>query len=291
MDGKISCVRTCRVLSIKDDEGADRIKVRLAPEDNDKTVEEIDYAFPLLPKMFYTKPKVGEAVLVLLAISNDGNSQRYYIGPVISQLHHMDGDMYEDRALSFMRGAEIKLDPNPANEHEKSDGVYPEKDDISIIGRKNCDILVKPDDIRIRAGVKLMDTSDRYNIEFNHKNPAYIKVKMHENELDDSVNSTVSVVADKIALLSNNAPGNYELTDRQDLITDEQFNKIINEAYSLPYGEKLVEFLKLFVNAFITHTHNFPMLPPNPSFTTDLLTQKAIMLDKGEMLSDTVRIN
>lgn len=291
MDGDIKGIRTCKVISVDDPEGADRIKVRLSPEDNDKTVDDIDYAFPLLPKMFWSKPKVGESVLILLASITDGNSQRYYVGPLISQLHHMDRDLYKDRALSFMRGSDPKLDPNPANDHEKSDGVYPDKDDISIIGRKNCDIQVKTDDIRIRAGVKLMNTSNPYEISFNSTNPAYIKVKKHENELDDSVNSSVSIVADKIALLSHNGLGGFDLTDRNDLITDEQLNGVISDAYKLPYGEKLVEFLKVFVKAFINHTHNYPMLPPNKAYTEDLNTQKTIMLDKEEMLSDTVRIN
>ena len=94
MEGKIPVVRFCKVLSINDDTDADRIKVRLSPEDNSKTLEQIDYAFPLLPKMFHVKPKVGEAVLILLATTNDGNSQRYYIGPVISQDHKLFNDEY-----------------------------------------------------------------------------------------------------------------------------------------------------------------------------------------------------
>lgn len=89
MEGKIPVVRYCKVISITDDTDADRIKVRLSPEDNSKSIDEIDYAFPLLPKAFHIKPKVGEGVLILLAITNDGNSQRYYIGPVISQDHRL----------------------------------------------------------------------------------------------------------------------------------------------------------------------------------------------------------
>ena len=89
MEGKINTVRFCKVVSVEDDTDADRIKVRLSPEDNAKTIDEIDYAFPLLPKMFHVKPKIGEAVFLLLATTNDGESQRYYIGPVISQDHKL----------------------------------------------------------------------------------------------------------------------------------------------------------------------------------------------------------
>jgi hypothetical protein len=77
MNGKLPLVRFCKVISIDDDTDADRIKVRLSPEDNGKTDDQLDYAFPLLPKMFHVKPKKGEAVFIFLAIANDGNSQRY----------------------------------------------------------------------------------------------------------------------------------------------------------------------------------------------------------------------
>ena len=67
--------------------------------------------------------------------------------------------------------------------------------------------------------------------------------------------------------------------------------KVINSAYKLPYGEKLVEFLKVFVDAFMNHTHDFAMLPPNSFYTASLATESAEMLDNGKLLSDTVRIN
>ena len=82
----IQCVRYCKVLSIKDDTDSDLIQVRIEPEDNGiKNDKKLPYAYPLLPKAFHVKPKVGEGVLVFVAIADDANSQRYYIGPVISQ--------------------------------------------------------------------------------------------------------------------------------------------------------------------------------------------------------------
>ena len=41
MEGKINTVRFCKVISVEDDTDADRIKVRLSPEDNAKTIDEI----------------------------------------------------------------------------------------------------------------------------------------------------------------------------------------------------------------------------------------------------------
>lgn len=290
MEGKIQNVKFCKVISIDDDTDADRIKVRLAPEDNSKTLSEIEYAFPLLPKMFHVKPKVGEAVLVLLAINNDGNSQRYYIGPVISQDHRIYNDPFLMGGDSFLRGAYKKFDPAPRMDPD-TNGILPNDDDIVIRGRKNADIQITEDDIRIKAGVKLVDNYNTYKMAFNTKNPSYAKFKYHNNDLVDGSKSTTTIVSDKISLLSNTSPNYYKLTDRNDLISDEELNKVIQSAYKLPYGEKLVEFLTTFVDAFVSHTHNYPMLPPNPAHTTSLLSKKTTMLDNKEMLSDTVRIN
>jgi hypothetical protein len=169
MEGKINGVRFCKVISISDDTDADRIKVRLSPEDNNKSDTELDFAFPILPKMLHIKPKVGEAVLVLLATMNDGNSQRYYIGPVISQDHKLNFDPYFCGADSFLRGAYKKFDVAPRMNPEQQ-GILPKDDDIVIRGRKNADIQITDDDVRIKAGVKRVHEDDKYKVSFNEKN-------------------------------------------------------------------------------------------------------------------------
>ena len=290
MEGKISVVRFCKVLSIEDNTDADRIKVRLSPEDNDKTLEEIDYAFPLLPKMLHIKPKIGEAVLVLLAITNDGNSQRYYIGPVISQDHKLYNDPYFNGADAFLRGAYRKFDVAPRTQPVQN-GILPFDEDVCIRGRKNSDIQITDDDIRIKSGVKIVKESDKYEMAFNEKNPGYMKVKYHLNPLNDGSQSTTSIVSDKIFLLSNKSPNYFNTSDRNNLISDEELNKILEKAYRLPYGEILIDFLRTFVQAFIEHTHDFSMLPPNPAHTASLLSKKVSLLDQEQMLTNTVRIN
>ena len=290
MDGRIPVIRYCQVISIDDNTDADRIKVRLSPEDNSKSMDEIDYAFPLLPKLLHVKPKVGEGVLVLLSVTNDGNSQRYYIGPVISQDHRLYKDNFFAGGDSFLRGAFKKFDVAPRM-LPNMDGLLPNDNDIVIRGRKNSEIQITDDDVRIKAGVKVVNDSNEYEMNFNTKQPAYMKLKYHQDNLNDDSKSTATVVADKILLLSPSSNYQYNLTDRKDLITDDEINKIIESAYKLPYGEKLVEFLQTFVNAFVKHSHPYPMLPPCATYTTDLLAQKTDLLDKEQLLSNTARLN
>lgn len=306
MNGKVAGVRYGYVVNDNDTSGAGRLGIRLQPEDNSKKNGEIEVtAFPLLPKMFYVKPKLGEGVFVFLATNNDGESQRYYIGPVISQQHRMYYEPYFMGGDSYQKGSPKEFDPNPFRD-ENAYGAYQETSDVAILGRKNCDILIKDDDIRIRAGAKVVNDESKYKVGFNRTNPAFIKLKYHENALDGDNKSTVSLVGDKILLLSNKSGqvgtngGSINKEDQtnnsgvaDDLITDNQINNILQEAYRLPYGEILVDVLRKMIMVFNAHTHDYVSLPPNALFVEEMNAIKQQYLDgsKPPLLSDTVRIN
>lgn len=319
-------VRYCKVLSVQDATDSDLIQVRLEPEDNGiKNDKDLPYAFPLLPKMFHVKPKQGEGVFVFVAVSDNSNSQRYYVGPVISQDNKLWYDGYE-YAPTFMRGHEYSADKAPSTE-KKCNGLLPNDDDVSIRGRKNSEIQITENDTRIKAGVKIVQESNKYNMSFNEHDPAYVKVKYHPDgliteekrketyslknekghfsgyEVDyndgyqetKQVNSTVTLVGDKINIFSTQSEENkFQLppTDKEELINDETLRKALDEAYKLPYGEKLVDILNVFITAFLKHTHPFAMKTPVESENIKRLNEKkAVLLDRGELLSDTVRIN
>jgi hypothetical protein len=285
-------VRVGTVIETRDDLDAGRIKILISPEDNDKTDDEIPFAFPLSPKHFYIQPKIGEAALVLLSDFNNAASRRYYIGPLISQLTHLFSEGYE-------LGSD-KIFPTTPNDYSKApstnpelNGVFPDKEDIAILGRKNCDIILKDNDIRIRAGVKNVNNLDPTNISYNDKNPAFIKLNYNQNEPIKGNKSSIVIDADKIFLLSNSQNGNTNniASDRKELVSKEKLEELIEEGYKLPYGEKLVEFLLKFVEVFSQHTHNFSGLPPNKKFVEDINNAATDPLKNKQMLSNTVRIN
>lgn len=301
-DGDNVLIRKAKVESVEDEFGGDRIKVCLIPADNnklqlDKNSEYFSpfYAMPLLPKMFYVKPKVGECVYIINAVSNNLNSERYYIGPIVSQMSHMDEERYED-SMAFDYGAYRTADANP-NLPKKSNGeknhpkgVYPDKEDISIEGRKNCGVQIKDNEIRVKAGLKKTNPSDRKEITFNQKDPAYMQLKYFEqnDNSKDKFKSTATIVADKINLIGNEGDGNFKVYDDEELISKDSMNEIIAKAHQLPYGDVLIEFLDLFRKAFINHTHKFPTFTPTVSGDIENLTSYNL---KKNILSDSVRIN
>lgn len=282
-------VRVCEVISTSDDLGAGRIKVRILPEDANKTDDNLPWAFPISPKIFFITPKVGEGVLVFLSNPKNANSRRYYFGPLTSQLTKLYSEPFSLGSEAIFPNTLKQLLPSPSTKPE-FDGLFPEKEDVAVLGRKNCDIILKEDDIRLRAGVKLVNDKNHYQMSYNEENPAFIKISYHKEPISGS-KSTAVIDADKIFLLGNTSKEIRPQADRNELISNETLKQLFEEGYKLPYGEKLIEFLLKFVEVFSKHTHDYVALPPNESFVTELNNAAQDPLVNKNMLSNTVIIN
>lgn len=286
----IPVIQVARVISIDDPQGGDRIKVELVPEDNIlDDLEKSAYVFPLLPKIFHVKPAVGETVLVITAIANQGSSQRYYIGPVFSQENKIPGEKFYGTARSLLDQSIKNVDENPRNENNAK-GCYCDEEDIGVTGRGDSDIQIKKDDIRIRCGVKKLK-GDKSNFNFNVTDPAYIKLQYYKEGLPGykkgRCNSVVNLVGDKINLIGNDSKDGFLTRDPDDLISDKEMNKILEKAHQLPYGDILIDFLTTFRTAFLNHTHAYSMLTP----VQDENVLNVASVNLKDMLSDTVRIS
>lgn len=303
-----------QVIDNYDPQEGGRIKVQLLPADKYKKNSNIAYAFPLMPKLIHIIPKAGEYVFVITELAGKENSQRLYIGPIISQpqFHYKGGSV---DSLSMLAGSAKSPDAAPKS-NEQTHGAFAETEDIAIYGRKNSDIILSDNDIRIRCGVHLTDESSKTNIMFNKDAPAYIKLKYYPSKLTDekknvgfidkilsqatetepvNVESVAAVVADKIVLISPNGDTYFDTSDKKEGISDETMVNIIKKAHQLPYGDILVDFLADLVNMFMSHSHTYHETPPTPG--TPAMVQferKYGMLPseyKKKLLSDSVLIN
>lgn len=288
-------IRLCEVISVEDKLKSGRIKVRLLPDDKQKSIEDIPYAFPALPKAFNILPKKGEAVIVFLTVGGRGDSNRYYLGPIISQLQNLSYDGFSSGALSNYPDSLIK--PKPSHDLiPEAKGAFGNDEDIVIYGRKGTDIILKENDIRLRCAARIDDNESKIGKSFNRLNPSYLKLKYSETPtlvtgentgVEYKYNSTATLVADQINLIGNNAKQYFNTTDNEDLISDEEMMKIIAQAHVLPYGDVLVDFLKYFLKMFKEHAHPYPGMPTIlPSGNENFFNYN---LDK--MLSQNVRIN
>ena len=292
----------CQVVGITDD-GSGRIEVISYPDDKlvaDK--ESPKYAYPLMPKMFWVQPKIGECVITFFAQAENGHSNRVYIGPFISYPQFMGYESFEySKAHLNETNSESLLRNKKALNNTSSGEVFADVNDIAIYGRKGTDIILKENDIRVRCGARIKGSGPlSYENEFNTETPSYLKlkyspqqsiVKSAYNDTEFKYNSTATLVADQINLIGNNTTPWFNTAHPDELINDETMEKIIAEAHVLPYGDVLVKFLKEFIELFKNHAHPWightTILPSGKETFWDYITGDG--LDK--MLSKNVRIN
>jgi hypothetical protein len=293
-----------------ENKGLGRIKVRIKGSmttggDDSILDENLPWCFPLMPKHFSVQPKVGEVVLLFVFSKQQQHVDRLYIGPIISQLPKLNEDPFLYSALNgFSFGVESPL-VNTAQIPDLN-GVFANPEDVVVQGRYNTDIIQKKNEVLIRAGKFVPEnptSNNPYPFKFNSSSQAYIQLKNNivttpkTNQQPERRGSITNIVANKINLLTH-ADGSprFDLTNPDNLISDEEMTRILTEAHQLPFGDVLLEYLKLMKDALFSHVHNGSGNPP-----TDLtisgnkqalaaFKSKADSLEKA-MLSRNVRIN
>lgn len=270
-----------------------RIKVRFMPSDNMKSDEDLSYAVPLLPQLIHIIPKTGEAVLLFTENSNQ-DSQRFYIGPIIGQLNSLNYAPFNGIATKALRSTSPKngdyLFDNNLYLDNNTFGSYAKEDEVALYGRKNSDIIIGDDDIRIRCNV-------RQNGNFNKKNPSFLKLRYYPNGIEVKKqetlsNSTATLVAEEINLISPNGDNYYNVATSGESIDDKTMQKIVQEAHVLPYGDVLVDFLQMFYKVFQGHVHPYSGMPPIVDDATAILNEKYPQNDLPKiLLSKHIRIN
>lgn len=287
-----SIIRLSEVLSVDDSQAGLRIKVRLWEDSKSlyPTTEDLPYCYPLIPKHVHLNPKVGECVLVILATLDSANSQRFFIGPLISQQYALNFDPYYYQSRSLLDGGNSsKPLPDPSMNSDNN-GSYPDKEDVAIQGRQNTDLILKDNEVRLRCGFKKYPNGKPIDtLLFNREDLSYIQMryKKSKDQNNKDYSSAINIVADRINLLSHDSKNNFNLNDPKSLITDEEMLKILQNAHPLPYGDELIDFLKKFVELFRVHTHPIGMDPP--SFDKPQLDILQTNLD--DFLSQSIKIN
>jgi len=243
-----------------------RIRAEFEGEDFQTELKEIPWAFPLLPKMFQSVPKVGEAVLILY--TNGNNGQRYYIGPIISQPQF--------HKYASKKNATSLISPNDTapleriSDNPNTIGSFPKPNDVAVIGRGSEDVILRYDDdtkeseIQLRAGIRGETIGDSNpnmigNIIFNGTDPTYIQMKYKKGlakKENHEANSIINMVANRINIMSNKDDNiAHNLKDQNNMISDEKMDEIMDNLHQVPMGDKLVELLKIMKGCIMHHVH------------------------------------
>lgn len=297
------------VVSITDNTGLGRIKVRIKGSltsggDDGVSDADLPYAIPMIQKHIQNNPKIGETVWVFVFDRSRQHIDRLFIGPIISQQDKLYFDSGRTSALAGFSFGPLSPKMN-VNTIPQLKGVFPNYEDISIQGRFNTDITQKDNEIILRAGKfesSPKSTQNPYPFQFNTKTQAYIQIKNDvtisaPNSETNDKGSVTNIVANKINLITHKEGSpRFNVTDQNGLISDEELAKILDEAHQLPFGDVLIEYLKLLKEALFAHVHN-----GNGNPATDLAAsgnKQALAIFKSRaddleksMLSKNIRIN
>lgn len=305
LDATIKTVQIAKVISVDDSDALGRIKVRIPGPtntggDGDLPIEDIPFAFPMVPKFFNVTPKVDEAVFIIVLSKDRLHSDRLYFGPIISQYPNLDFDSINERALTPFTFAQIP----PKKNYEQIpiiNGVFPNKEDVSIQGRYNTDIILRRNEILIRAG-KFVESkpneNNPYPFEFNNTTQGFIQIRndipiepQKENQTQRK-GSVANIMANKINLLGYLDSSPRFNINQIDQLSNDEILKILETAHPVPFGDILVQYLRLFKTAFINHVHNNNGL--KPTGTGDKSVQNFVKQAEAlenDMLSKNIRIN
>lgn len=113
---------------------------------------------PLLPYYVYQTPKVDEMVLVMYLTSDVMFLNQYYVQSTFYSPTSTNFQFYQGGNKFTGTGIQIK-NPKPLKnldgtytDKEKHKGVFPEPGDNALLGRGSADVIIKENDVLLRAG-------------------------------------------------------------------------------------------------------------------------------------------
>jgi hypothetical protein len=237
------------------DSNTGNIQARIQDLDTQIANEDLSFCYPMFPKHFFIFPLVGEIVRISLEDVNFPQRSRYYQGPVISQMQNIAYDSYYT-ALSTTNLGVLAPATDPASLPNAA-GVFPNIEDVAVVGRLNCDIILRDNDMELRAGRSIASDILTLNIQ----NPASIRSTYEQEQDTENYVSTHVIMADRIALISHTGDPKFPAYG----LTIDDRNNIFETGHPLGRGDITVEVFEAFRKALLTHIHPGSGLAPDPS--------------------------
>jgi len=236
------------VVNIDDGMDGANLQVRIPDLDNRISDDNLPWCYPLMPKYFHVYPQVGEIVRIFLEDIKFSERSRFWLGSVISQPHKIGFDS-KLTALSTTNYALVQPEKAPST-YPNAQGVFPEKSDVAIVGKVNTDIILRLNEVHIRAGKHENDNI----LNLNTKNPAEISMVFEpQPNLNGVYYSNTIIMSDKIALISHNGNPQFKAA-RQ---TPNDRIRIFDEAHPIARADVLIEALNVIRDALINHIHGY----------------------------------
>jgi hypothetical protein len=265
------------VVDINDPTDGGAIKVKILDFDNKTGNAELPWCYPLVPKFIHIYPKIGEMVRVFIEDLKYPQRSRFWIGSVISQPQSIGFDSIFT-ALSTTNMA--LTNPQPAvSTYPDADGVYPLQEDIAIVGRVNTDVILRINEVHIRAGKH----ENNNVLKLNTLNPATVSMIYEQQQPNANYYSNTIIQSDKIAILSHSGNPLFKAAR----LTAEDRVRIFAEGHPVVRGDVLVEALNVIRDAIIEHLHPYSVVPADKTAIINALAS----IDFTAILQKNIVIN
>jgi hypothetical protein len=276
----VSITRTIyygEVISIEDPTDGGRIQVKIQGFDNRTANADLPWCYPLLPKFFHIYPQVGEVVRIFIEDIKYPERSRFWLGSIISQPQKIGFDSIYT-ALSTTNMALTIPEPAPVT-FPDAEGVYPLKTDVAIVGKINTDVILRINEVHLRAGKHENDNV----LKLNTKNPAQISLVFEQQKKTNEYYSNTVIMSDKIALISHDGIPQFKAAR----LTPEDRVKIFESGHPLARADVLVDALNIIRKALINHIHGYSGLPADKNavikdlenMNLDAILQKNIVIN------------
>lgn len=261
------------VININDNTDGGRIKVRI-PELDNKTIDsDLPWAYPLLPKFFHIYPQVGEMVRIFIEDNKFPQRSRFWLGSIISQPQKIGYDS-KFTALSTTNLALTKPEKAPFM-YPDAEGVFLTKDDVGIVGKVNTDVILRVNEVHIRAG-----KHENNNIlKLNTENPASIHMVYEPtDENNNKFYSNTVIQSDKIAIISHDGTPNFKAAK----LTPQDRTRIFENGHPIARADILIDALEVIRLALIGHIHGYSGIPADKNDIINKLEKLQFDLIKQE---------
>jgi hypothetical protein len=239
------------VISVDDQTDGGRIQVKIQGLDNRTANEDLPWCYPLMPRFVHIFPAVGEMVRVFIEDVKYPERSRYWLGSIISQPHKIAYDSIYT-ALSTTNMALTNPEPAPST-YPDAAGVYPLQTDIAIVGRVNTDVILRINEVHLRAGKHENDNV----LKLNTKNPATVTLVYEQKQDSTDYYSSTVIMGDKIAILSHDGKPQFKSAR----VEPKDRVRIFTEGHPIARGDAVVEAFNAIRKAIINHIHGYSNLP------------------------------